>query len=104
MLNARTVRAWLVDAIGQQAVSKQMVAVSTDVKLVKEFGIDPQNTFGFWDWVGGRYSVCSSVGMLPLSLQYGFNIMETFLQGANDIDEHFRISSFDQNIPLLLGL
>ena len=59
-----------------------MVAVSTNLKLVKEFGIDPENAFAFWDWVGGRYSVCAAVGMLPLSLQYGFDIMEQFLKGA----------------------
>ena len=59
-----------------------MVAVSTNLKLVSEFGIDPENAFAFWDWVGGRYSVCSAVGMLPLSLQYGFDLMETFLAGA----------------------
>jgi glucose-6-phosphate isomerase len=53
-----------------------MVAVSTNLKLVKEFGIDPENAFGFWDWVGGRYSVCSAVGLLPLSLQYGFDLMQ----------------------------
>lgn len=53
-----------------------MVAVSTNLKLVKEFGIDPTNAFGFWDWVGGRYSVCSAVGVLPLALQYGFDIIQ----------------------------
>ena len=63
-------------------MSKHMVAVSTNRRLVKEFGIDPDNAFGFWDWVGGRYSVCSAVGMVPLSLQYGFDIMERFLQGT----------------------
>lgn len=104
MLNARTVRAWLVDAMGTRAVSKHMVAVSTNFKLVKEFGIDPENSFSFWDWVGGRYSVCSAVGILPLSLQYGFGTMETFLKGANDVDVHFRTASFDMNIPVLLGL
>ena len=59
-----------------------MVAVSTNLKLVSEFGIDPENAFAFWDWVGGRYSVCSAVGMVPLSLQYGFEVMEQFLSGA----------------------
>ncbi len=59
-----------------------MVAVSTNLKLVKEFGIDPANAFAFWDWVGGRYSVCSAVGMLPLALQYGFETAEKFLEGA----------------------
>merc|ERR1719217_852137 len=104
MLNARTVRAWLEDAMGAHAVQKHMVAISTNLKLVKEFGIDPNNTFAFWDWVGGRYSVCSAVGMLPLSLQYGFEIMETFLRGANDVDEHFKNAPFTMNIPVLLGL
>ena len=74
-------RTWLTAELGKEAVSKHMVAVSTNLKLVKEFGIDPENAFAFWDWVGGRYSVCSAVGMLPLSLQYGFDIMEQFLMG-----------------------
>lgn len=63
-------------AAGPESVAKHMVAVSTNLKLVKEFGIDPENAFGFWDWVGGRYSVCSAVGMLPLSIQYGFDVMQ----------------------------
>ena len=75
-------RTWLTAELGKEAVSKHMVAVSTNLKLVKEFGIDPENAFAFWDWVGGRYSVCSAVGMLPLSLQYGFDIMEQFLMGT----------------------
>ncbi len=58
-----------------------MVAVSTNLRLVESFGIDPKNAFGFWDWVGGRYSVTSAVGMLPLALQYGFDVMQEFLQG-----------------------
>lgn len=104
MLNARTVRTWLTSVLGEGAVAKHMVAVSTNLKLVSEFGIDPNNAFAFWDWVGGRYSVCSAVGMLPLSLQYGFEIMEQFLSGANDVDEHFRTAPFENNIPVLLGL
>ena len=72
MLNARTVRQWIIASLGKGAVSKHMVAVSTNLKLLSEFGIDPKNAFAFWDWVGGRYSVCSAVGMLPLALQYGF--------------------------------
>ncbi len=74
-------RTWLTTELGPAAVAKHMVAVSTNLKLVKEFGIDPNNAFAFWDWVGGRYSVCSAVGMLPLSLQYGFDITEKFLEG-----------------------
>lgn len=104
MLNARTLRSWLVEELGEDSVSKHMVAVSTNLKLIKEFGIDPENAFGFWDWVGGRYSVCSAVGMLPLCLQYGFGIMEEFLQGANDVDDHFLSAPFESNLPVMLGL
>ena len=60
-----------------------MVAISTNLKLVSEFGIDPKNAFAFWDWVGGRYSVCSAVGVLPLALQYGFDLVEQFLSGRS---------------------
>ncbi|PSC67631.1 cytosolic phosphoglucose isomerase [Micractinium conductrix] len=104
MLNARTVRTWLTAELGQEAVAKHMVAVSTNLKLVEEFGIDPQNAFGFWDWVGGRYSVTSAVGILPLALQYGFEKMEEFLKGAHDIDCHYRDAPFQENIPVLMGL
>jgi glucose-6-phosphate isomerase len=104
MLNARTVRTWLTAELGPEAVKQHMVAVSTNLKLVEKFGIDPRNAFGFWDWVGGRYSVTSAVGMVPLSLQYGFDTMEKFLQGAWDIDTHFRDAPFEHNIPVQLGL
>ncbi len=75
-------RTWLTTELGESSVAKHMVAVSTNLKLVKEFGIDPDNAFAFWDWVGGRYSVCSAVGVLPLALQYGFEQAHQFLQGA----------------------
>ncbi|KAI3726738.1 hypothetical protein L1987_66542 [Smallanthus sonchifolius] len=104
MLNARTLREWISSALGPQAVSKHMVAVSTNLKLVEKFGIDPNNAFAFWDWVGGRYSVCSAVGVLPLSLQYGFSVIEKFLKGARSIDQHFHSAPFEKNIPVLLGL
>ncbi|CAD7697833.1 unnamed protein product [Ostreobium quekettii] len=104
MLNARTLRTWLTTELGEAAVAKHMVAVSTNIELVTAFGIEPQNAFGFWDWVGGRYSVCSAVGMLPLSLQYGFDMMEKFLMGANDVDDHFARAPFESNLPVLLGL
>ncbi|XP_073107642.1 glucose-6-phosphate isomerase, cytosolic 1 isoform X1 [Elaeis guineensis] len=104
MLNARTLKEWIQAALGPQAVAKHMVAVSTNIPLVKEFGIDPANAFAFWDWVGGRYSVCSAVGVLPLSLQYGFPIVQKFLNGASSIDNHFHSTSFEKNIPVLLGL
>merc|ERR1711963_891660 len=60
--------------------------------------------FGFWEWVGGRYSVCSAVGVLPLALQYGFPVVERFLQGAADMDDHFRTAPFQDNLPVLMGL
>lgn len=104
MLNARTLREWISSALGPQAVAKHMVAVSTNLKLVEQFGIDPNNAFAFWDWVGGRYSVCSAVGVLPLSLQYGFSIVEKFLKGASSVDQHFYSAPFEKNIPVLLGL
>ncbi|PSS31347.1 Glucose-6-phosphate isomerase [Actinidia chinensis var. chinensis] len=104
MLNARTLREWISSALGSEAVAKHMVAVSTNIPLVEKFGIDPNNAFAFWDWVGGRYSVCSAVGVLPLSLQYGFSVVEKFLKGASSIDQHFYSTPFDQNIPVLLGL
>eukprot|EP00249_Psilotum_nudum_P008383 c21237_g1_i1 orf=320-2068(+) len=104
MLNARTLRAWITSALGPEAVAKHMVAVSTNLKLVKEFGIDPNNTFAFWDWVGGRYSVSSAVGVLPLSLQYGFSVVSKFLEGCQSIDDHFEKAPFEKNLPVLLGL
>nr|P54237.1 RecName: Full=Glucose-6-phosphate isomerase, cytosolic 1; Short=GPI; AltName: Full=Phosphoglucose isomerase; Short=PGI; AltName: Full=Phosphohexose isomerase; Short=PHI [Clarkia mildrediae]CAA61569.1 glucose-6-phosphate isomerase [Clarkia mildrediae] len=104
MLNARTLREWISSALGPTAVAKHMVAVSTNIPLVEKFGIDPNNAFAFWDWVGGRYSVCSAVGVLPLSLQYGFAVVEKFLQGAHSIDQHFSSAPFEKNIPVLLGL
>lgn len=104
MLNARTLREWISSSLGPAAVAKHMVAVSTNLKLVEQFGIDPNNAFAFWDWVGGRYSVCSAVGVLPLSLQYGFPIVENFLKGASSIDQHFYSAPFEKNLPVLLGL
>ncbi len=104
MLNAKTVRAWLVRALGKEAVAKHMVAVSTNLPEVSAFGIDPANAFGFWDWVGGRYSVCSAVGVLPLALQYGFPVMEKFLAGARAIDRHLVSAPLEENLPVILGL
>ncbi|GAQ90376.1 cytosolic phosphoglucose isomerase [Klebsormidium nitens] len=104
MLNARTVRTWLTSALGDDAVAKHVVAVSTNLKLVKEFGIDPENAFAFWDWVGGRYSVTSAVGVVPLSLQYGFDNVQKFLEGAWSVDEHFHTAPLEENLPVLTGL
>jgi glucose-6-phosphate isomerase len=113
MLNARTAREWLLKgssrgcfngAPDDEVLRKHMVAVSTAVDKCKAFGIDEANVFGFWDWVGGRYSVCSAVGMLPLSLFYGYDVMEKFLEGASDVDDHFFTEPLRQNIPVLMGL
>ncbi|MFW5751071.1 MAG: glucose-6-phosphate isomerase [Planctomycetota bacterium] len=104
MLNARTVRAWITKRLGKEAVARHMVAVSTNLEGVADFGIDPDNAFGFWDWVGGRYSVCSAVGVLPLALQYGFANVEKFLAGARSMDRHFAGAPLARNLPVLLGL
>ena len=77
---------------------------NTQVPLAVKFGIDSNNVFGFWDWVGGRYSVCSAVGMMPLSLQYGYDVMSDFLKGAHSIDRHVLTTPLEKNIPALLGL
>ena len=104
MLNAKTLRRWLTAALGAESVAKHMVAVSTNLQAVEGFGIDPANAFGFWDWVGGRYSVTSAVGVVPLALQYGMEHVEAFLAGAHAIDEHFRTAPPESNIPTILGL
>jgi glucose-6-phosphate isomerase len=104
MLNARTVRKWIVDALGEGAVAKHMIAVSTNLEAVQKFGIDPANAFGFWDWVGGRYSVCSAVGVLPLALQFGYKPVQEFLNGAHAMDRHFLAAPAERNIPVLMGL
>lgn len=111
MLNARTARKWLVDGLTKMGVTdsndivkKHVIAVSTAIDKVSAFGIDPDNAFGFWNWVGGRFSVCSAVGILPLSLQYSYEVMSSFLDGAHDIDEHFFTAPLRDNIPVILGL
>merc|ERR1711907_470221 len=105
MLNARTVKQWLIKELGSEAcVAKHVVACSTALDKTKAFGIDPNNVFGFWDWVGGRFPVWSAVGMLGLSLQYSFDIMEEFLQGAQMMDEHFRNAPAEKNLPMIVGL
>lgn len=104
MRNARTVRAWFKSKLGDDSIAKHMVAVSTNLAGVEEFGINPDNAFGFWDWVGGRFSASSAVGALPLSIQYGFDIFETFLKGMRNIDDHFASAPLEKNIPVLMGL
>jgi len=103
MTNARTARRWLVDALGEAAVSAHFVAVSTALDKVAAFGIKPDRIFGFWDWVGGRYSVWSAIG-LPLMIAIGPKRFEEFLAGGHAIDEHFRAKPAASNMPMLLGL
>jgi len=103
MTNALTARRWLVEALGEKAVSDHFVAVSTALDKVKAFGIAEDRVFGFWDWVGGRYSVWSAIG-LPLMLAIGPKRFEEFLSGAHAMDEHFRLRPAASNMPMLLGL
>merc|ERR1719160_2351072 len=105
MLNARTVKDWLIKELGSpDCIAKHVAACSTALDKTAAFGIDSANVFGFWDWVGGRFSVCSAVGMLPLCLQYGFGVMEEFLQGAHAMDDHFQTAPLRENLPTLMGL
>lgn len=104
MTNAHSARNWFLNhAKDEAAVAKHFVALSTNLKGVEAFGIDPNNMFEFWDWVGGRYSLWSAIG-LPIACAIGFDNFEQLLAGAHAMDEHFRHSQFDRNIPVLLAL
>ncbi|CAE7404522.1 PGIC [Symbiodinium sp. KB8] len=105
MLNARTLRDWLIRSLGpssstakseKEVVAAHVIAVSAAVDKCRAFGIEDDAIFGFWDWVGGRYSVCSSVGVVPLALQYSFPIVRQFLDGAHDMDNHFRTTPLER--------
>jgi glucose-6-phosphate isomerase len=103
MQNAASARHWLVQALGEAAVARHFVAVSTNLAEVARFGIDPDNAFAFWDWVGGRYSLWSAIG-LPLVLAVGFDHFRQMLAGAHAMDEHFFSTPPAQNLPGLLAL
>ena len=103
LTNATAARRWLTETLGDDAVSKHFVAVSTNEKLVDEFGIDTDNMFGFWDWVGGRYSVDSAIGLSVMAV-IGKERFAEFLAGFHVIDEHFRTTPLEANAPVLLGL
>ncbi|MDT5078925.1 MAG: glucose-6-phosphate isomerase [Mycobacterium sp.] len=103
LTNATAARRWLTDVLGDAAVSKHFVAVSTNKKLVDGFGIDTDNMFGFWDWVGGRYSVDSAIGLSVMAV-VGKERFAEFLAGFHVIDEHFRSTPLEANAPVLLGL
>jgi glucose-6-phosphate isomerase len=103
LTNARSARTWLAEALGEGAVSRHFVAVSTDAARVAEFGIDPANMFEFWDWVGGRYSFPSAIG-LSLMVAIGPAAFREMLDGFHTMDEHFRTAPFERNLPVLLAL
>ena len=103
MTNARSARSWLVDALGEEAVEHHFVALSTNLDAVSAFGIDLANTFGFWDWVGGRYSLDSAIG-LSLMLGIGPEAFADLLAGFHLVDEHFCSAPLEANAPVLLGL
>jgi glucose-6-phosphate isomerase len=103
LTNATAARRWLTDALGNAAVSKHFVAVSTNKKLVDSFGINTDNMFGFWDWVGGRYSVDSAIGLSVMAV-IGKERFAEFLAGFHLVDEHFRTTPLEANAPVLLGL
>jgi glucose-6-phosphate isomerase len=105
MTNAHTAREWLLGGMngGQSAIAKHFVAVSTNAKQVEEFGIDTANMFGFWDWVGGRYSMDSAIGLSTM-LAIGPKNFHAMLGGFHEMDEHFRSTPFERNLPVLMGL
>ena len=101
--NAETIRKWFLESATQKDVAAHFVAVSTNIQKVTEFGIDPENIFPMWDWVGGRFSLWSAVG-LSISLAIGFENFDALLEGAHEMDGHFRTAPFEQNIPVVLAL
>jgi glucose-6-phosphate isomerase len=104
LMNARSARAWLVEKLGSEAaVPKHFVAVSTATEEVRKFGIDTNNMFAFWDWVGGRYSLWSAIG-LPIELLVGADHFEAMLAGGHAMDEHFRTAPLEKNVPLVMGM
>src|SRR5437667_9305803 len=105
MTNAQSARDWLLKGLGgsQKSVAKHFVAVSTNAGKVSAFGIDPANMFGFWDWVGGRYSMDSAIGLSTM-LAIGPDHFRALLKGFHEMDEHFRTAPFERNLPVLMGL
>ncbi|MCU7799110.1 MAG: glucose-6-phosphate isomerase [gamma proteobacterium symbiont of Lucinoma myriamae] len=104
MLNAYSARKWFMDLVGnEKAIEKHFVAVTTNIELAGKFGINEANIFEFWDWVGGRYSLWSSVG-LTIALYLGMDHFESLLEGAYDMDQHFQNAPLEENIPVILAL
>src|SRR5205823_5446446 len=105
MTNAESARDWLLNGLGgdKSAVAEHFVAVSTNAEKVSAFGIDTANMFGFWDWVGGRYSMESAIGLSTM-LAIGPENFRAMLKGSHDMDEHFRTAPFEKNLPVLMAL
>ncbi|WKL42601.1 glucose-6-phosphate isomerase [Flavobacterium sp. ZE23DGlu08] len=103
LTNSETIRKWFLESATQEDIAKHFVAVSTNIQKVTEFGINPDNVFPMWDWVGGRFSLWSAVG-LTISLAVGYDNFDELLQGANEMDEHFKTADFDKNMPVTLAL
>ncbi|MDO5387031.1 MAG: glucose-6-phosphate isomerase [Pseudomonadota bacterium] len=103
LTNAKTCRKWLVDALGEPAVAKHFVALSTNTEKVREFGINPENMFEFWDFVGGRYSMWSAIG-LSIAIAVGMDNFEKMLDGAYAMDKHFQETPLENNIPVVLAM
>jgi len=104
MTNALSAREWFLAGVDDKsAIAKHFVAVSTNAEMVSAFGIDTDNMFEFWDWVGGRYSLWSAIG-LPIAVAIGMDNFEALLDGAHRVDEHFRTEPFERNIPVIMGL
>jgi glucose-6-phosphate isomerase len=104
MANAHSARDWFLSAAkDESAIAKHFAAMSTNTEAVSRFGIDPQNMFEFWDWVGGRYSLWSAIG-LSIAIYLGMDKFEELLSGAHQVDQHFRTAPFEQNIPVVMGL
>ena len=104
MTNAHSARKWFLDAAKDEAaIARHFVAMSTNTKAVQAFGIDPHNMFEFWDWVGGRYSLWSAIG-LSIALYLGMDVFEALLDGAHQVDRHFRNAPFESNIPVVMAL
>jgi glucose-6-phosphate isomerase len=103
MTNAQSARKWIADALGDAAVADHFAAVSTNLAACDAFGIRQDRIFGFWDWVGGRYSVWSAIG-LPVAIAVGFDNFEAFLRGAYEMDQHFLKTRLDRNLPVIMAL
>ncbi len=103
MTNAASARDWLTSALGKQAIGDHFAAISTNINACRSFGINEQRIFGFWDWVGGRYSIWSAIG-LPVALAIGFENFEKFLLGAAQMDHHFLQTPMEKNLPIIMAL